>query len=83
LEKVSKDVDTHTGQIGKLEVGVAGTKVVLKKVHREVKQQGKEVKEVKAGLEEVNERVDVVENDLEETKVKVEEIDKKVRDIRY
>ncbi|XP_056022602.1 uncharacterized protein LOC125652678 isoform X2 [Ostrea edulis] len=77
LEKVSKDVDSHTGQIEKLEIGVSGTKVVLKKVHREVKEQGRDIKEVKAGLEEVNERVDVVEDDLEETKVKVEEVDKK------
>jgi archaellum component FlaC len=79
LEKVADDVDVHAEQIGKVEVGVAGTKVVLKKVHKEVKEQGEDIKEVKAGVEEVNERVDVVEDDLEETKVKVEEVDKKVR----
>ncbi|XP_062610889.1 uncharacterized protein LOC134272700 [Saccostrea cucullata] len=77
LEKVSKDVDSHKEQIEKVEIGVAGTKVVLKKVHREVKQQGKEIDGIKTDLVEVNERVDVVEGDLEDTNLRVEEVDKK------
>nr|XP_022332627.1 uncharacterized protein LOC111130167 [Crassostrea virginica] len=77
LEKVSSDVNSQAGQIEKLEVGVAGTKVVLKKVHREVKEQGGEIRGVKEGLVEVNERVDVVEDDVGETKLKIEEVDKK------
>ena len=79
LQKVSKDVEEHAGQIEKLEIGVAGTKVVLKKVHRDVKQQGKDIDGVKVGLGEVNTRVDRVEVDVKDTKEKVEELDKKVR----
>ena len=75
---MSSDVNSQAGQIEKLEVGVAGTKVVLKKVHREVKEQGGEIRGVKEGLVEVNERVDVVEDDVGETKLKIEEVDKKV-----
>jgi septal ring factor EnvC (AmiA/AmiB activator) len=78
LEKVSQDVDGHTEQIGKLEVGVAGTKVVLKRVQKDVKQQGKEIEGVKEEVSEVNKRVDQVEVDVEETKERVEEVDKKV-----
>ena len=79
LQKVSKDVEEHAGQIEKLEIGVAGTKVVLKKVIRDVKQQGKEIEGVKVELGEVNTRVDRVEVDVKDTKEKVEELDKKVQ----
>ncbi|XP_052697616.1 uncharacterized protein LOC128175814 [Crassostrea angulata] len=77
IAKVSKDVEEHSGQIEKLEIGVAGTKVVLKKVHRDVKEQGKEIEGVKQGLGEVNTRVDEVEMDVADTKERVEEVDKK------
>lgn len=43
LANVSKDVEEHSDQIEKLEIGVAGTKVVLKRVHRDVKKQGKDL----------------------------------------
>lgn len=79
LQKVSKDVEEHAGQIEKLEIGVAGTKVVLKKVIRDVKQQGKEIEGVKVELGEVNTRVDRVEVDVKDTMEKVEELDKKVQ----
>lgn len=78
LANVSKDVEEHSDQIEKLEIGVAGTKVVLKKVHRDVKKQGKDLEGVKEGLDDVNTRVDNVEVDMEETKERVEEVDKKV-----
>lgn len=80
IAKVSKDIEEHSGQIEKLEIGVAGTKVVLKKVHREVKEQGREIEGVKQGLGEVNTRVDEVEVDVADTKERVEEVDKKVVD---
>lgn len=54
--------------------------MVLKRVHREVKEQGKEIDGVKQGLGEVNTRVDEVEVDVAETKERVEEVDKKVVD---
>lgn len=57
---------------------MAGTKVVLKKVIRDVKQQGKEIEGVKVELGEVNTRVDRVEVDVKDTMEKVEELDKKV-----
>lgn len=79
LQKVSKAVEEHAGHIEKLEIGVAGTKVVLKKVIRDVKQQGKEIEGVKVELGEVNTRVDRVEVDVKDTKEKVEELDKKVQ----
>lgn len=78
LANVSKDVEEHSDQIEKLEIGVAGTKVVLKKVHRDVKKQGKDLEGVKEGLDDVNTRVDNVEVDVEETKERVKEVDKKV-----
>lgn len=78
LANVSKDVEEHSDQIEKLEIGVAGTKVVLKRVHRDVKKQGKDLEGVKEGLDDVNTRVDNVEVDVEETKERVEEVDKKV-----
>uniref|UniRef100_K1Q047 Uncharacterized protein n=1 Tax=Magallana gigas TaxID=29159 RepID=K1Q047_MAGGI len=77
LANVSKDVEEHSDQIEKLEIGVAGTKVVLKRVHRDVKKQGKDLEGVKEGLDDVNTRVDNVEVDVEETKERVEEVDKK------
>ncbi|XP_062598650.1 uncharacterized protein LOC134260086, partial [Saccostrea cucullata] len=77
LEGVSKGIEEQSGQIEKLEVGVAGTKVVLKKVQTDVNQQGEEIDSVREGLGEVNTRVDRVEVEVEETKERVEEVDKK------
>ncbi|KAK3097094.1 hypothetical protein FSP39_006291 [Pinctada imbricata] len=77
LAKVAQDLDEKQEDIDKLNVAVAGTKVVVKKVQRTVNEHDKEIKETKAGLIDVNQRVDVVEEDLEETKGKVEEIDMK------
>lgn len=54
--------------------------MVLKKVHRDVKEQGKDIEGVKQGLGEVNTRVDEVEMDVADTKERVEEVDKKVGD---
>ena len=61
-----------------LKIGLAGTKLVVKKVSNMVVKHDKQIKKNAENIKKVNKRVDVVEQDLEETKEKVEEIDMKV-----
>ena len=78
LEKASNDVETTKGNVKQLQIGLAGTKVVVKKVSKMVVKHDKQIKKNTEKIKEVDQRVDVVEQDLEETKEKVEEIDMKV-----
>ena len=79
LEKVSKEVEGTKGDIEKLEIGLAGTKVVIKRVGKMVDQHGKQIKKNKTKLKEVDGRVDVVEQDLVEAKELLEIVGLKVR----
>ena len=75
---MSKDVETTKGDVKELKIGLAGTKLVVKKVSNMVVKHDKQIKKNTEKIKQVNKRVDVVEQDLEETKEKVEEIDMKV-----
>ena len=75
---MSSDVETTKGDVNKLEIGLAGTKVVVKRVSKMAMVHDKQIKHATEKLHEVDQRVDDVEQDLEETKEKVEEIDMKV-----
>ena len=67
------------GDIQQLQIGLAGTKLVVRKVSKMTIRHEKQIQKTKGKLKEVDKRVDVVEHDLEETKEKVEEIDMKVK----
>ena len=78
MQKVSDTLEEQKGKVEKLEIGIAGAKVVINRVGKTAAKHEKKIKKNTEKLKVVEKRVDVVEEDLEETKEKVEEIDKKV-----